>query len=45
MHRPPLRAAQHGDDQHGKNHAQDPCSQDEVSVWQITKNNLRDLGL
>ena len=44
-HRPPVRPAQHGDDQDDQSHSQDPCGQDEVPVQQITQNALRDLGV
>jgi hypothetical protein len=44
-HGPPVRPAQHGDDQDDQSHAQDPCGENEESVQQITQNTLRDLGV
>jgi len=35
-HCPPVRPAQHGDDQDDQSNAQDPCGEDEESVQQIT---------
>ncbi len=43
--RPPVRPAQHGDDQHDQSHAQDPRGKDEESVQQVTENGRRELGV